>query len=104
MQGFTVNNTNLLEERGLGEGFSSPNDLLKFFHFVSENAVKATVVGMKIQTHIYSRKLPESIKIQLLLCHTSQKFQNFPVVTPISHDPLLLSIADISKMGRFPTI
>ena len=41
---------------------SAPNNLLKFVDFVSEKAVLAKVVGMKIQTRIYSTKIPESIK------------------------------------------
>ena len=50
-------------KRGGGGGWGRPpNSLLKFVDFVVKRAVKATIVGMKIQTRIYSRKLPESIK------------------------------------------
>ena len=47
---------------GCGWGDLSPNNLLKFVDLQREKAVKAKVVGMTIQTRIYSRKLPESIK------------------------------------------
>ena len=40
-----------------------PNYLLKCVDFVSEKGCKVKVVRVKIQTRIYSRKLPESIKI-----------------------------------------
>ena len=79
----------------------------------------AKVVGMKIGTHIYSRKLPESIKNAIflflhiffyfilfyifILFYTTQKFQNFPGKTPISFDPLFLSMANYPKLGRSPT-
>ena len=43
-----------------GGGFSRPNDLLEFGYFVSEKAVEAKLMEMKIQIHVYSRKLPES--------------------------------------------
>ena len=46
---------------GLG-GFRPPNNLLKFANFVSEKGCKAKVVRKKIQTCMYSWKLPESIK------------------------------------------
>ena len=45
-----------------GEEFSSPNNLLKLVDLVSGKAVKAKVVGMTIQTHTHSKKLPKSIK------------------------------------------
>ena len=60
---------------------------------------------MKIQTGMYSRKLPESIKNATSFdVITSQKSQNFHEKTLISRDLLLLSMAHFPKMGRFPTI
>ena len=48
---------------GGAAGLQPPNYLLKCVDFVSEKGCKVKVVRMKIQTRIYSRKLPESIKI-----------------------------------------
>ena len=91
------------EARGAG-GLQPPNNLLKFVDFVSEKAVKAKVVRIKIQTRISSRKLPESIQNATLLMTCKSKFQNFREKTIISCDPWLLSMALFPKMGRFPTI
>ena len=43
-------------------GLQPPNNLLKFVDFVRKKAVIDKVVGMKIQTRIYSTKIPASIK------------------------------------------
>ena len=84
---------------------SAPKNLLKFVDFLSEKAVNANAVGMKTGTHIHSTKLPESIKnaISLMSCNTNTS-KNFPGTIPISRDHLLLSLTDVLKMDRFPTI
>ena len=48
---------------GGAAGLPPPNYLLKCVDFVSEKGCKVKVLRMEIQTRIYSRKLPESIKI-----------------------------------------
>ena len=56
-----------------GGGVRRPNNFVKFVDFVSEKAVMAKVVGMKIQTCIYSRNLPVSLSINnkcnIFRCH-----------------------------------
>ena len=61
---------------GLGR-LQPPSNLLKFVDFVSEKAVKAKVVRIKIQTRIYSRKLPESIQNATLLMPCKSKISKF---------------------------
>ena len=47
---------------GMIVSFSPPINCRSLLIFKVKKAVKAKVIGMKIQTRIYSRKLPESIK------------------------------------------
>ena len=83
---------------------SGANNLLKFVDFVNEKDVKAKVVGMKIQTRISLRMLPESIKTQYLLMSYKSKLSNFSLKILISRDPLLPSVVRFPKAGRYPTI
>ena len=85
-------------------GLHPPNNLLKFFDFVSEKGCKSQ--GRRNEDS-NSHILEEAARIYqkiIFRCHTSQKFQNFHGNTLISHDRLLLSMAHFPKMGRLPRI
>ena len=83
-------------------GFSSPNDLLKFVDSVSEKGCESQCRWeWRFKLKDNQGSYQNLSKLNVFLCHTTQKFQNFPGKIPISLDPLM---GDFPKMGRFPTI
>ena len=88
------------KRRAGGASAPPPYNLLKFVAFVSEKDCKSQDRRMKIQTRIYSRKLPESI--QNAMSFDVIQVKNFKIfmersLLVISRDPLPPLMAHFQK-------